>query len=297
MSFWAPSSGGGTPVALPLSHTNPLHIINVGVNTHAQIDTALGVLAAHVATTLIHVDHSTVSMTGTLSIAGGGDISATRSFALVGDVAAPGNNFFYGTTGAGVKGWNNLSTFVASAIAATTPALHAATHASGGTDPVNHNTLLNYVANQHVDHSAVAVTGGTSLTGGAAITASSVIMLVNDTLAPGNSFYYGTSGAGVKGFFALPAVNVTGMGQTEKDFGATPVYEAIFTVVDAAVTAGMRIMAELAYEAPTGRSLDECEMVDFDISSGQAVAGSFQMLVQSRDGLVAGLYKFSYTRG
>ena len=196
MPFWIPP---GTPVTLPLSHTNPAQISAVGVNTHAQIDTALVTANAHYADAIIHVNHSAVVLSGATSIAGGGDITASRTFTLV-----------------------------------------------------------------------------------------------NDVLAPGNSFYYGTSGAGVKGFFALPPA---ALAITEKDFGATPVYEAIFSVVDALVTAGMRINAGLAYEAPTGRDLDETELVDFNVVAGQAIAGSFSMLVQSRCGLVAGLYKFVYTRG
>jgi hypothetical protein len=59
---------------------------------------------------------------------------------------------------------------------------HATTHAAAGSDPVNHDTLLNYAANQHIDHSAVTITGINGLIGGGDITASR-------TLQPG---YAGT---------------------------------------------------------------------------------------------------------
>jgi len=39
------------------------------------------------------------------SITGGGDLSIDRTHSLVGDVGSPGNNYFYGTNGAGTKGW------------------------------------------------------------------------------------------------------------------------------------------------------------------------------------------------
>lgn len=40
---------------------------------------------------------------------------------------------------------------------------------------VNHDLLLNFVANEHIDHSTVSITGGTGLTGGGAITSSQAI--------------------------------------------------------------------------------------------------------------------------
>jgi hypothetical protein len=42
---------------------------------------------------------------------------------------------------------------------------------------VDHDALLNYVANDHIDHSGVSVTGGIGLSGGGAITSSSTINL------------------------------------------------------------------------------------------------------------------------
>ena len=42
---------------------------------------------------------------------------------------------------------------------------------------VNHNLLLNYVANQHIDHSTVSISAGTGLTGGGDITTSRTISM------------------------------------------------------------------------------------------------------------------------
>lgn len=65
-----------------------------------------------------YVDHSTVSIianTGVGSIVGGGDLTVSRTLTLSGDVVSPGNTYYYGTNGAGTKGWyvlSGLSTFI-----------------------------------------------------------------------------------------------------------------------------------------------------------------------------------------
>ena len=41
------------------------------------------------------------------SLTGGGDLSADRTLALVGDTASPGNNKVYGTDGSGTRGWKD----------------------------------------------------------------------------------------------------------------------------------------------------------------------------------------------
>lgn len=50
---------------------------------------------------------------------------------------------------------------------------------------VNHNALLNYVANQHVDHSAVTLTAGVGLSGGGDITAPRTFDLEDTAVTPG----------------------------------------------------------------------------------------------------------------
>lgn len=47
--------------------------------------------------------------------------------------------------------------------------LHAATHVDGGTDPVDHNTLMNGGGARHVDHSTLVLTAGSGLTGGGSL--------------------------------------------------------------------------------------------------------------------------------
>ena len=52
----------------------------------------------------------TITITGTKSLTGGGDLSANRTLELVNDAASPGNNKFYGTSGSGVRGFFSLPT-------------------------------------------------------------------------------------------------------------------------------------------------------------------------------------------
>lgn len=50
---------------------------------------------------------------------------------------------------------------------------------------VDHNSLLNYVANQHINHANVSITGFSGLTGGGNLTSSTGIWLTNTTVTPG----------------------------------------------------------------------------------------------------------------
>jgi len=49
------------------------------------------------------------------------------------------------------------------------PKAHADEHADSGADSVDHDTLTNYVSDEHVDHTGVDVTAGSGLTGGGSI--------------------------------------------------------------------------------------------------------------------------------
>jgi hypothetical protein len=82
--------------------------------------------------------------------------------------------------------------------------------------------------------------------------------------------------------------------QTEIDFGVTPVNEASFTITDADVTTSSKIVGGVAYEAPTGKDLDELE---FDTLELRFVAGTgqFVLYVQSKEGYVADKFKVNYS--
>ncbi len=55
---------------------------------------------------------------------------------------------------------------------------------------IDHDALLGFVTNEHVDHSAVSIVAGTALTGGGDLTASRTLSLTDTTVTPGT---YGSS--------------------------------------------------------------------------------------------------------
>jgi hypothetical protein len=56
---------------------------------------------------------------------------------------------------------------------------------------VDHDSLQNFVANEHIDHSTVSISAGTGLTGGGDITATRTLNLANTAVTPAT---YGASG-------------------------------------------------------------------------------------------------------
>jgi hypothetical protein len=129
------------------------------------------------------------------SLAGGGDLTTNRTLALVGDVSSPGNSMLYGTNSSGVRGWY-------------------AQPAAGTSD---HGTLTGLSDDDHLQYHTDArgdaryvplartVSTQHSLTGGGSLSANRTLNLVNDVASPGNNMVYGTSSAGVRGWFGMAA--------------------------------------------------------------------------------------------
>jgi len=81
--------------------------------------------------------------------------------------------------------------------------------------------------------------------------------------------------------------------QTEIDFGSLPVQSASFTINDANITTNTNIIVQLAYVAPTNKSLDELEFDTFDFRAA-AGASQFTLLATSLEGYVADKFKINY---
>jgi hypothetical protein len=84
--------------------------------------------------------------------------------------------------------------------------------------------------------------------------------------------------------------------QVEIDFGPLPVAEASFLITDASVTPTSHIIGNVAYEAPTGKDLDEIEMDELDLKFGPG-SGAFILYARGRDGYVADKFRVSYAIG
>ena len=89
----------------------------------------------------------------------------------------------------------------------------------------------------------------------------------------------------------------TDIKQIEVDFGTTPIPNKIFTITDAGVSATSQLLAQTAYEAPTGKDLDEIEMDNLQIRCKPA-AGSFDMYIEAADSsYLADTFKINYLIG
>lgn len=155
-----------------------------------------------------HVDHTSVSITAGTGLSGGGDISATRTLNLADTAVTPGS---YGSAtqvpAVTVDAQGRVTAAANTAIAVPSTAItdftEAAQDAVGATltdtasvdltyndaggaisadvipSGVDHNSLANFVANKHIDHTAVSITAGTGLSGGGDISASRTLSIGN----------------------------------------------------------------------------------------------------------------------
>jgi hypothetical protein len=92
-------------------------------------------------------------------------------------------------------------------------------------------------------------------------------------------------------------VNLTSSNtQVEIDFGALPIASKEFTIVDSSINSTSNIIATVAYDAPTGKDLDEVTMDNLQLRCGQSSSGSFKMFINTADGsYLADKYKINYT--
>lgn len=107
-----------------------------------------------------------------------------------------------------------------------------------------------------------------------------------------HQFYVGTSG----GNALVGPSSGASVKQVEIDFGSLPVSEASFLITDASVSPTSHIVGTVAYEAPTGKDLDELDMDGLDLKFGPG-SGQFTLYVRGQDGYIADKFKINYVVG
>lgn len=125
--------------------------------------------------------------------AGAGSFVNVTGDTMTGALAMSGNNI----TGVGTLSASSVSVTgnitVTGTVDGVDVSAHAARHQTGGADQVNHDLLTGFVANEHINHASVSITGNTGLTGGGAITSSQVLSLnipgLSTDVSPASSDY------------------------------------------------------------------------------------------------------------
>jgi uncharacterized lipoprotein YehR (DUF1307 family) len=163
-----------------------------------------------------HIDHTTVSISAGIGLSGGGTIAANRTLSLdingltadatpdiatdyvatydasatthkkvllnllgqantASNVGSGGVGVFKQKTGVNLE-FKNINA-ASSKITVTNDAANNEIDIDVAEANVNHNALLNYVANQHIDHTTVSISAGIGLTGGGTIAATRTLSL------------------------------------------------------------------------------------------------------------------------
>jgi len=111
----------------------------------------------------------------------------------------------------------------------------------------------------------------------------------------------GTGADGTKCLFGdkswkVPGAGSTNIKQTEIDFGVIPVSEKEFTITDSDVLVTSQITGTIAYEAPTGKELDELEMDSIDLKFAPG-SGQFKIYAKGLEGYLHDKFKINYLIG
>lgn len=120
-------------------------------------------------------------------------------------------------------------------------------------------------------NTATTVTGTNSVTGGGSLAANRTLSLVGDSASPGNSMYYGTDGAGTKGYYGLPAgssvatTTTTGTVTLAGDLGGTGATPSVLKVngvsVSGTPSAGQTLVASGSSAASWGTHVSKPTVV------------------------------------
>ena len=156
----------------------------------------------------------------------------------------------------------------------------------------------NLSGNKYVDHSAVSVIanpGVGSIVGGGDLTTNRTLTLSGDSVAPGNSYYYGTNGGGTKGWYTLATGATTFLALTDTPApgsytGATlnlvrvNVGETALEVINRNTLTLSGFNDDLSYVTPIGTPLDDQVAI---WTGATAIEGTTTLTFTAAGGLVA----------
>jgi len=177
-----------------------------------------------------HINHSSVVLTAGTGISGGGDITTNRTFNLdvngLTSITSPTTNdtfpVYDSSAGAVRKCEGQYLSLVHNhdSSYATVSHTHSTSDVISGTfsdsrisqssvtqhtSSINHNALLNFSSNEHIDHTGVVLTAGTGLSGGGNISSSRTLNLDINGLTSQNSptsvdtfAFYDSSATGIR---------------------------------------------------------------------------------------------------
>src|SRR6056300_631510 len=132
-----------------------------------------------------HIDHSGVSITAGNGLTGGGTIASTRTIAVGAGTGVTVNSNDV-SIGQDVGTTANVQfAHIKGSVISGSSLLGVVGTATQGT--IDHDSLANFVANEHIDHSSVSITAGDGLTGGGTIAANRTINVVGGTGITANS--------------------------------------------------------------------------------------------------------------
>ena len=163
------------------------------------------------------------------------------------------------------------------------PSAHKTAHTVGGGDAFSPGDLLDATARLNVSKAAALVGVRRQLN---LIQGANVILTVTDD--PANE-KVDVAVSATAGGLAL--------GQVEVDFGPVPTEEGWFTIADSNVHASSHIIGQVAYEAPTGKDLDELEMDDILVEFGAAGEGQLSIYMRGQEGPLHDKFKVNYFIG
>jgi hypothetical protein len=136
-----------------------------------------------------HIDHTAVSITAGSGLTGGGDISSTRTISIA--TGGVTNDMLAGSI-ANAKLTNSAITIAGTSVSlGSSISLATILSTSGmvsGSSQISHDSTTGYVANRHIDHTAVSISAGSGLSGGGDISTTRTLSIAtggvtNDMLA------------------------------------------------------------------------------------------------------------------